>query len=79
MLQTVMPVTHVSCGRAWPLLQVFVPGEALSAEVSAAAGMVLASADLLFTERTLEQACAQALPKPAAVYLGSLALMHAHP
>ena len=36
-------------------VQVFVPGEALSSEVSAAAGMILASADLLFTERTIDQ------------------------
>ena len=36
-------------------MQVFVPGEGLTSEVAAAAGMLTLSADLLFTERTVEQ------------------------
>ncbi len=35
--------------------QVFVPGEGCSEEVMASAGMCIASADLLFSESTVEQ------------------------
>ena len=46
-----MPKTLFTCWHP----QVFVPGEGLASEVAAAAGMLTLSADLLFTERTIEQ------------------------
>ena len=44
--------------------QVFIPSDSMGAEVVHGAGICIASADLLFNDRTVEQACTYILLSP---------------
>ena len=51
--------------RLPPFLQVFVPSDSIGAEAIVGAGVCIASTDLLFNDRTVEQACNPLLTPPS--------------